>query len=395
MKCVTCNKHITALLGTLKLTPAEVELLSQPQRVIQVSVPLTRDSGAVEFFPGYRIQYNDALGPTKGGLRYHPEVDLEEVATLAFLMGLKCSLVGLPYGGAKGGIQVDPKQLSKAELERLSRSFIREITHCIGPKIDIPAPDVNTTPEIMGWMVDEYSKVVGTSTPAVITGKPIDRGGSEGRVIATAMGGAYVLRAYANGRKLRVAIQGFGNVGGHLAQILSSWGHTVVAVSNSKGGVYDPSGLKIDSIERLPAGKSISNEELLELECDILIPAALGHVITKKNAKRIKAVAIMEMANNPIAPEADPILEQRDIPVIPDILANAGGVIVSYFEWVQNLKNEHWTEADVLAQLEKQLIPAFERVMVLAAQRKLPLRTAAYALAVERILEAERKRGRI
>ncbi len=398
MKCTHCQEHINQVTAPLGLSPDAVALLSRPQRIIQVSVPLRRDNGTLEFYSGYRIQYNDALGPTKGGLRYHPEVDLEEVSTLAFLMALKCSLAGLPYGGAKGGIQVNPKELSKGELERLSRAFMRELANSIGPRVDVPAPDLNTTPEIMGWMLDEYNVVTGTKSPAVITGKPLEMGGSEGRVEATALGGALVLRRYAEqflgGKKLRIAIQGFGNVGGHLAQILSSWGHTIIAVSNSKGGVYNPDGLTIASIDALPTDykSHITNAQLLELDCDVLVPAALGDVITKKNVKKIKASLILEMANGPVTTDADAVLAKKGVPIIPDILANAGGVIVSYFEWMQNLAGERWAKEDVFGKLESQITAAYDRLITSQQELGTDLRTAAYAVAIKRILEAERTR---
>lgn len=399
MQCTHCRDHLAAAAPALGLTPDAIELLSRPQRIIEVTVPLRRDNGRLELYSGYRVQYNDALGPTKGGLRFHPEVDLEEVSTLAFLMALKCSLTGLPYGGAKGGIQIDPKKLSPGELERLSRAFMREIASCIGPRIDIPAPDVNTTPQIMGWMMDEYNAVTGTQSPAVITGKPIELGGSEGRIEATALGGAYVLRRYADqflgGKKLRVAIQGYGNVGGHLAQILASWDHTIVAVSNSKGGVHDPAGLTIASIDTLPEGAAISNHDLLELDCDVLVPAALGDVITVQNAGRVRAKFILEMANGPVTTGADALLHERGITVIPDILANAGGVIVSYFEWMQNLAGERWSREAVFAKLEEQIVAAYDKLMERHAVLGSDLRTAAYAVAIERITAAERLRGKL
>lgn len=368
------------------------------------------DNGDVKFFNGYRVQYNDALGPAKGGIRFHPDVDLEEVKMLSFLMALKCSLVGLPFGGSKGGIKVDPHTLSQTELERLSRAYIREVHNYIGPDIDIPAPDMNTNEQVMAWMVDEYSKLKGKFVPGVITGKPIELGGSQGRKIATAIGGAYVLRKFLNANKikldgLKVAVQGFGNVGGNIAKILHDWGCKIIAVSCSHGGIYNENGLDIPKIfdtaepdKALPecnGAKKISNKELLELECDVLIPAATSHQITKENANDIKTKVILEMANAPIATEADTMLMERGVVIIPDILANSGGVIVSYFEWVQNSRNEYWTEQEVLQKLQKKIESAFDAIAATCKQEVCDLRTAAHTSAINRILKAERLRGNL
>lgn len=402
--CKGCLSYLENLTKDLKLTKKEINLLAKPKRIYCFKVPLRRDSGKTSYFQGYRVQYNDALGPTKGGIRFHPEVNLEEISLLAFLMALKCSLVGLPFGGAKGGVAIDPKSLSKKELERLSRSYIRKVYKFIGPKRDMPAPDVNTDEQVMAWMVDEYGKIKGKFAPAAITGKPIKLGGSEGRLTSTAQGGAYVLRESVrrqklNPKKLTVVIQGLGNVGGNLARILDSWGFKIIAVSDSTTGIYNQKGLDIKkivafkekdgSLKEMQKVKKISNEELLELKCDILIPAALGNQITKKNARKIKAPFILEMANSPTTPEADRILLKRGIIIVPDILANSGGVIVSYFEWVQNLKREHWSEEEVFKKLEEKISKAFDRLLATPKGKGWNLRTAAHIMAVKKILQAE------
>jgi len=406
--CLDCVIHLKTLEEKTGINDLENELLKKPRRVLSFNISLRMDSGEVKFFNGYRVQYNDALGPAKGGIRFHPDVDLEEVKMLAFLMALKCSLVGLPFGGAKGGIKVDPHTLSQTELERLSRAYIREVHNYIGPNIDIPAPDMNTNAQIMAWMVDEYSKLKGKFVPGVITGKPIELGGSQGRKIATAMGGAYVLRKFlkTNDIKLKdakIVIQGFGNVGGNIAKILHEWGAKIIAVSCSHGGIYDENGLDVIKLlntcvpgEALPdtsGAKRISNKDLLELECDILIPAATSHQITKDNAKDIKTKVILEMANAPITTEADTILMERGINIIPDILANAGGVIVSYFEWVQNSRNEYWNEERVLQKLEEKIEAAYDSIAITCKQEVCDLRSAAHTKAIKKILKAEKLRG--
>jgi glutamate dehydrogenase/leucine dehydrogenase len=367
------------------------------------------DSGIVRVFNGYRVQYNDALGPTKGGIRYHEEVDLEEVKTLSFLMALKCSLADLPFGGGKGGVEVDPTKLSVGELERLTRGYVREIHQFIGPKIDVPAPDVNTNGQIMAWFVDEYSKIKGEFTPGVVTGKPIELGGSLGREEATALGGAFVLENFLKSTKkykkgLKVAIQGFGNVGGNMAKILDNWGYKVVAISDVNGAFYDEKGLAINKVCDAQKGtckpdhfkgKKITNQELLYLPVDILIPAALSKQITSQNADKVKAKIIVEMANAPITEEADAILEKKGITVIPDILANSGGVIVSYFEWVQNSSNEYWTKERVNESLEEKIGLAFKKAFDFKTKNDMSFREACYGIAIDRILKAERLRGTV
>lgn len=388
----------------------EMQLLLNPKRIIQVNFPVKMKNGKVKRFNGYRVQFNDARGPTKGGIRFHPNVDIGEVKSLAFWMALKCSVVNIPYGGAKGGVEVDPKSLSNDELEALSRAYIKAIHEVVGPTKDVPAPDVYTTPQIMAWMLDEYEKIKGEHLPGLITGKPLELGGSQGRGFSTSQGGAYVLREYMKIREMKpenstVAIQGFGNAGSFMAKILHEWGYKVVAVSDSKTGVYNKDGLdvvsllehkhKTDSVSGFPGAKEITNKELLGLEVTVLVPAALENQITKENAESIKAEVIVELANGPISPDADTILDRKKIHVIPDILANAGGVTVSYFEWVQNLYGYYWTETEVLEKLERIMIKSFVDVYETSQQYKTNFRNGAYILALKRILDAEKLRGNI
>ena len=409
--CLNCRSWLDKLKDKIPLSEGELTLLKKPKRVLTFNIPVKMDSGEICYFDGYRVQYNDALGPSKGGIRFHHEVHLEEVKMLAFLMALKCSLLGLPFGGAKGGVCVEPSKISKGELERLSRGFIKATHNFIGPDIDIPAPDVNTDEQIMAWMVDEYSQIKGKFTPAVITGKPVELGGSLGRNVATALGGAFLLKRTAELENLKpeqtkVAIQGFGNVGGNMAKILHSWGYKIIAVSNAQGGVFDEHGLDVakitekynDTCSLLPiieGSRAISNQELLELNCDILIPAAISHQITKENANNIKAKIILEMANAPVTLEAEEILFEKNIKVIPDILANAGGVVVSYFEWLQNSSNDYWTEKKVFRKLEEKMNEAFDRVWRLSNEKNYDLRTASQILAIQRIVQAEKLRGNL
>ncbi len=376
--------------------------LHQPNREVRIAIPITMDDGSLSIFEGYRVQYNNARGPYKGGIRYHQDTDISEVKALAFWMALKCAIANIPMGGGKGGITVDPKKLSKGELERLSRGWIKLMAPVIGPKVDVPAPDVNTTPEIMSWMVDEYSRITGDKTNAVITGKPIEVGGSEGRGPATGLGGFYVFdvirKKMAMPDSCKVVIQGFGNVGGNAAQILSDHGHKIIALSDSKGAILKEDGIDIKllneykkengQISGFPGSKIITNEELLLLECDVLVPAALENQITESNAKDIKAKLILELANGPTTPEGDDILYSRNIPVIPDILANAGGVTVSTFEWEQNLKGEHWTEADVFTKLQKIMEEETEIIFNKSSELKTDIRRAAFIVALERIEKA-------
>jgi glutamate dehydrogenase (NADP+) len=389
-----------------------VEKLRHPKASLEVSIPVRMDDGSLRIFKGYRVHHNDMRGPTKGGIRFHPQVSLDEVKSLAFWMTIKCAVVGIPFGGGKGGVIVDPKELSRMELERLSRSYIQQIADFIGPDIDIPAPDVYTNPMIMGWMMDEYSKVARKLCPAVITGKPIALGGSQGRDDATARGGYYCLKQLEQKRKwdpknIRVAVQGFGNAGQFIAEMLHKDGHKVVAISDSKGGIYRPQGLDVPSVIhvknnskelqavycegsvcQLVDATKISNEELLELDVDILIPAALENQITEANAARIKAPVILELANGPTTIDADDILTKNNILVVPDILANAGGVTVSYFEWVQNRSGYYWTLPEVHERLKTIMVREFGNVYAIMEQHKIDMRTAAYIHALNRQAEA-------
>ena len=378
-----------------------IESLRQPNREIRISIPVKMDDGSTKFFEGYRVEYNNALGPYKGGIRYHQDTEINEVKALAFWMSIKCAIAGIPMGGGKGGITVNPMDLSKGELERLSRGWVKRLADILGPNKDVPAPDVNTTPEIMAWMSDEFEKLTGDKTKATFTGKPLDKGGSEGRGAATGMGGFYVfdsLRAQLGlPETCSVVVQGFGNVGSNAAQIFMNHGHKIIAVSESKGGIIDTNGLDINkliefkkttgSISGFPGSKYISNEDLLETPCDLLVPAAFENVITDANADKLHSKALLELANGPVTPEADEILFKKGIPVIPDVLANSGGVTVSCFEWEQNLKNEHWSEKDVFEKLLVMMNDSAQKTFEKAKESNTDLRRGAFVLALERIKE--------
>lgn len=392
-------------------------LLEHPKRVVDVAIPVRMDNGKLEVFRGYRVQYSDARGPTKGGIRFHPQVDLDEVKALALLMTLKCGVVSLPFGGAKGGVVVDPKKLSPTELERLSRGYISALFDVIGEDTDIPAPDVYTNPTIMGWMADEYARLRRKYVPAIITGKPLPLGGSKGREVATSMGAFIVLqeavkRVGKTPAETTVAVQGFGNAGYHLARFLHDAGFRVVAVSDSRGGVYFEEGLDpqhlwevkkksgvVDEVivhgalKKEKGAKKISNKELLELDVDVLVPAALESVITEENVGRVKAGVVVEVANGPVTYEAGKELTKRGVLVIPDILANAGGVTVSYFEWVQNRQGWYWTEEEVFSRLEERMKREFEAVHALADRHGGDWYLAAFMLAVQRVAEAVESKG--
>ena len=379
-----------------------IKQISVPNREVRISIPVMMDNGKLEVFEGYRVEHNNARGPYKGGIRYHHDTDINEVKALAFWMALKCAVANIPMGGGKGGVTVDPKTLSKKELENLSRGWVRGLAEILGPKKDVPAPDVNTTPEIMAWMGDEFAKISGDTTMATFTGKPLDKGGSEGRGPATGLGGFYVfdaLRAKYNvAEGGKVVIQGFGNVGGNAAEIFAKHGYKIIAMSDSKGGVVKDDGLDIKALEDwkksngslagFPGSRTITNAELLELECDVLIPAALENQITDANANNVKAKFILELANGPITPEADEIFYKKNIPVVPDILANSGGVTVSTFEWEQNLKGEHWSEADVFAKLKVILDTESNLIYEKSVSLKTDIRRAAFIVALERIAKA-------
>src|SRR3989338_8251454 len=379
--------------------------LRVPNHDIRISISVKMDDGSTKTFEGYRVQYNNAFGPYKGGIRFHSQTEINEVKALAFWMTLKCAVADIPMGGGKGGITVEPKDLSKGELERLSRGWVQGLADILGPYKDVPAPDVNTTPEIMAWMADEYEKITGDKSGATFTGKPIDKGGSEGRGQATGLGGFYVFETFWKElgfyEPCKIVIQGFGNVGANAAHIFAENGHSVIAVSDSQGAIFNPDGLDLVKVEthKKKTGnlkdfskadlqtKNITNEELLELPCDLLIPAAFENVITEVNAKNIKAKAILELANGPITLEADEILNENGIIVIPDILANSGGVTVSYFEWEQNLKGEHWTEKQVFNKLKTILDYSSKKMLSKPREFKTSLRMGAFIVALERIKE--------
>jgi glutamate dehydrogenase (NAD(P)+) len=403
----SAKKQLDAAASVANLDPNKVEQLKHPDRYIEVSIPVTMDSGEQKIFTGFRSQHNSARGPYKGGIRYHQDVNLDEVRALSFWMTFKNAVIDVPFGGGKGGIIVNPKELSEGELEKLSRGYMKQMWRNFGPLLDVPAPDVNTNGQIMMWMRDEFEKQTGTTAPGVITGKAIENGGSQGRTEATGFGGGYVLREAVSkglvpgvtpeeGRKT-IAIQGFGNVATYLAEYATSLGFKVVALSDSKGGIFSEEGIYVSAAEahkketRALAGLAgtteIANEQLLELDVDVLVPAALENVLTAENAGKVKAKFILEMANGPTTPEADAIFAQNGVTVVPDILANSGGVCVSYFEWYQNQNNESWSKEDVLKKLDEHMVKAFESVLATQTKHNTTMRTAAYIVASERIIE--------
>ncbi len=392
-----------------KIKSEEIEILKKPKRVVETSLPITMDNGKLKIFTGYRVQYNDVRGPFKGGVRFHPKVDLDEVKALAFWMTIKCAVVNIPYGGGKGGITVDTKKLSPREIERLTRAYVRAMANIIGPDRDIPAPDVYTNPQVMAWFMDEYSQIKGVNTPAVVTGKPIEIGGSQGRDTATAQGGFYVFEALR--KKLRIkknqieiAIQGFGNAGLNFAKIAADHDFKIVAISDSKGGIYNKKGIDIKKaikykeengqLKGFKLAEEISNKELLELPVNVLVPAALENVITTKNVNNIKAKIIVELANGPTSIKAGEELFDKGVYVISDVLANAGGVVVSYFEWVQNIRHFYWDAKKVQNNLSYTMNKAFKEVWEVSQKYKTNMRTGAYIVAIERLINAIRIRGR-
>ncbi|MBM3271733.1 Glu/Leu/Phe/Val dehydrogenase [Candidatus Kaiserbacteria bacterium] len=407
--------QVGAAAARLSLDEFIHQAVAHPERVIQMAVPVRMDDGRVEVFDGFRVQHNGVRGPYKGGLRYHRQVDMDEVKALSLWMTMKNAVVDVPFGGGKGGVAVDPKTLSEGELERLTRSFARALAPVIGPGVDVPAPDVNTNGTIMHWLRDEYEKVTGTIAPGVVTGKPLAEGGSEGRTEATGFGGVYALLRTLEKMGIdpagkTVAVQGFGNVGTYFARAAVAAGLTVVAVSDSKGGIYVPAGIPdIEAVERCKEasgriagcycvgsvcdmsnitdvdGRDISPDELLELPVDILVPAALENAITEANAPRIQAKIVLELANGPTTLAADAVLASQDVTVIPDILANAGGVAVSYFEWYQNMHDEVWNKEDVLAQLRVKMETAVDAVYAMAIEHGISMRDGAYMTALSRI----------
>lgn len=421
----TPYERFTALLEDamerLELSDKAKKMLRIPQYIHKKDLKITKDDGSSVSLPAFRVQYNNARGPYKGGIRFHPLADEEEVKALAALMAIKTAVVGIPFGGAKGGVQFNPKEFSKKELQEVSRAYVRAFADHLGPDIDCPAPDVNTTPQIMAWMRDEFEKIKKTYAPAMITGKPLSYGGSRGRDKATARGAFFILQELMKieGKKpedLKVVIQGFGNAGGHMAEFLHGAGYAVVGVSDSQGGIYSEDGLDPVRIEKYKSStgsvlgeyckgsvcdiekmkldnvRKVSNEELLELPCDILIPAALDNVVTEENASKIQAKYIIEIANGPTTPEADAILEKRGVIVVPDVLANAGGVTVSYFEWSQGRSGEQWTDEQVDEELKRIMLDAFRAVHG-EVKKAESYRRASFSVGLKRIVEAMEARG--
>jgi glutamate dehydrogenase (NAD(P)+) len=405
----TAKRQVDIVADLLGLDAGVREILKHPKRELTVNFPVRMDKGGYKVFTGYRVQYNMARGPTKGGIRYHPQVTLDEVRALAAWMTWKCAVVNLPYGGGKGGVICDPKHMSQDELQRLTRRYASEIAPIIGPEMDIPAPDVYTDSQTMAWIMDTYSMQKGYSVPGVVTGKPISLGGSEGRGEATGRGCSYVIREAAPHAGVRVkggtvAVQGFGNAGSIAAKLLhDEQGAVIVAASDSKGGIYNADGFnphaveehkhKTGSVVGFPGAKSITNDELLEVKCDILIPAALENQISKKNAEKIQAKIVAEAANGPTLPEADTVLYERKVTVLPDILANAGGVTVSYFEWAQDISGYFWPLAEVNQKLENVMVRSYADVHKVSEERHVHNRTAAYVLAIQRVVDAINIRG--
>jgi len=392
----------------INLSDDLLRILSSPRREYTVHFPVRMDDGQIKVFTGYRVQHNFARGPSKGGIRYHPDVTLNEIRALAMWMTWKCAVVNIPYGGAKGGVVCNPKEMSKGELERLTRRYAFELIPLIGPERDIPAPDVNTNPTIMAWIMDTYSIHKGYSVPGVVTGKPVSIGGSLGRNEATGRGCIFIIMSAVKSlgmqlRGLRIAVQGFGNAGSVAARLLAREDCKIVAVSDSKGGIYNPNGLdpqavfqhkaESGSVIDFPGADNITNEELITIDCDVLIPAALENQITGENADKVKAKIIVEGANGPTTPEADAILNDKGVFVLPDILANAGGVTVSYFEWVQSMQSYFWTEREVNLKLRDVMDRAYATVYGLAQEKNVSMRTAALMLAVQRVAEATTTRG--
>lgn len=400
-------KNMNKAAKVMDLDPEVLAVLSQPQKMLAVSLPVRMDDGSLRVFEGWRVQHSDARGPFKGGIRYAPEVNMDEVKALATEMSFKCAVANIPYGGGKGAIRCNTKEMSEKEIERITRRYVQGIYQIVGPEHDIPAPDMYTTPQIMAWFMDEYSKLAGEYSPGVVTGKPLEVGGSLGRGTATAQGGAYVLEGYAKRHKMdiknaKVIVQGFGNAGSYAAEILHDMGAIIVGLSDSKGGVYNEKGLdpkeaskvkkdsgSLDSLK----GDKVTNEGLLEKPCDFLVLAAMENQVTEKNMKNIKAKVILEVANGPTTAEADEYLSGKGVDVIPDIMANSGGVTVSYFEWVQNQAGYYWTEEEVGEKLHRAMTEALGHVLDARDEFKCTLRQAAYILAFRRIGAAIKLRG--
>ena len=402
------RSRLEAVFSALAIHPDAQARLMQPSLSLQVSVPVRMDDGSLKAFPAWRVQYDTSLGPAKGGVRFHPDVNQHEVTTLSFWMAVKCAVVGLPYGGGKGGVQVDAKALSSLERERLARGYIRAIADIMGPDRDIPAPDVNTDATVMGWMIDEYEHILRAQAPAAITGKPLSLGGSPGRVEATGRGALTVLDFWAEREERKpeettLAVLGFGNAAYHFARLASQRGYRVVAVSDSSGAIYDADGIDVDAakkdktqqgkLAKSQQGKALSGDDLLALEVDVLVLAALENQLHSDNVGDVKAGAVLEIANGPLTSDADAALEKRGVPVLPDVLANTGGVIVSYFEWLQNRSGEKWQEGEVNQRLKRRLSDEANRVLVRAEEERVTYRQAAYRQGIERIAEAIMARG--
>ncbi|WP_311065824.1 Glu/Leu/Phe/Val dehydrogenase [Halomonas sp. DWK9] len=402
------RSRLEAVFKALDIHPDAQARLMQPSLSLQVSVPVRMDDGSLKAFPAWRVQYDTSLGPAKGGVRFHPDVNQHEVTTLSFWMAVKCAVVGLPYGGGKGGVQVDAKALSSLERERLARGYIRAIADIMGPDRDIPAPDVNTDATVMGWMIDEYEHILRAQAPAAITGKPLSLGGSPGRVEATGRGALTVLDLWAEREERKpkettLAVQGFGNAAYHFARLASQRGYRVVAISDSSGAIYSADGIDVDAakkdktqqgkLAKSQQGKALSGDDLLALDVDVLVLAALENQLHRDNVDSVNAGAVLEIANGPLTSDADDALEKRGVPVLPDVLANTGGVIVSYFEWLQNRAGEKWQEEEVNQRLDRRLSDEAKRVLVRAEEERVTYRQAAYRQGIERIAEAIMARG--
>ena len=401
-------KNMNKAAKVMNLDPETLLTLSHPQKTLIVSLPVRMDDGSLKVFEGFRVQHSELRGPFKGGFRYFPEVNLNEVKALATEMSFKCAVAGIPYGGAKGGVKCNPKEMSPGELERLTRKYVQAVYQIIGPEHDIPAPDMYTNAQIMAWFMDEYSRLVNKYQPGVVTGKPIEVGGSLGRNTATAQGGAFILEEYMKQNNLKpeettVIVQGYGNAGKFAAEILHSMGFTILGVSDSQGGIYNEKGVdpfcvakskeEMGSVTNCSEGKVCTNKELLEKKCDVLVLAALENQVTEENAKDIKAKIILELANGPTSAEADEILNEKGVMIIPDILANSGGVTVSYFEWLQNQQSYYWTLEEVESKLKRGMIEALDRVLKFMNQHKCSMRECAYVSAFDRMDKTLKLRG--
>ncbi|MEA3249725.1 MAG: Glu/Leu/Phe/Val dehydrogenase [Patescibacteria group bacterium] len=401
-------KQLDAAAAVASPDAVVLESLRQPKRTFEVTFPVRMDDGSVRMFTGYRVQYDDSRGPFKGGIRFHPQTDLDEVKALAFWMAIKCAVVNVPFGGGKGGVTVDPKGMSETETERLSRAYFRAIAPVIGLNVDVPAPDVNTNPKIMGWFADEYARAMGEYVPGIVTGKPLAVGGSKGRMSATGQGGLFALDEHMRreGRppeSVSVAIQGFGNAGQHFARLAQERGYRVVAVSDSKGAILNQAKLDVQaliehknqtgSVIGFSGADQLESDKILEVAADVIVPAALENMLTVDNAPNVKAKVVLELANGPTTPEADAILADNSVIVIPDVLANAGGVAVSYFEWVQNRSGKYWSYDEVRTQLEQLMKAAYTDVRTEAESSKITYRKAAFAMALRRISEAKLAKG--